>query len=105
MSIKIYNKDGFVSGGYIFDRLDRFSQFLVSRKSNYKYNFTSWGFIKYPKQLCKPDFIYGINFIKKLNKRKYLTMVYARDRNGVKVAWGIFCFVGTEKNFCEIKGK
>ena len=99
--MKTYNKDNFVSGGYIYDQLDRFAQMLVSGKSDNKYNFTSWAFIKYPKQLCEPDFYCGFNLCKKIGKRKFITQVYAKDRNGVKVAWGIFCFVGTEKNYCK----
>lgn len=99
----IKNINDFVSGGYIYDQLDRFAQKLVMEKSDSKYNFTYWAFIKYPKQLCQPDYYIGFNWCKKINKRIYIAKVYAKDRNGVKVAWAIFCFVGTSKNYCELK--
>ena len=99
--MEVNNIDGFVSGGYIYDQLDRFAQFLIMGISDNRYNFTSWAFIKYPKQLCEPDFYYGINWVKKAGKRLYFAKVYAKDKNGVKVAWAIFCFIGTNKNYCE----
>ena len=99
--MEVNNINNFVSGGYIYDQLDRFAQTLVAGISDNKYNFTYWAFIKYPKQLCKPDYYYGVNWYKRITKRMYLAKVYVKDRNGVKVASAIFCFVGTNKNYCE----
>lgn len=98
------NKDGFISGGYIYDQLDRFAQILALSISNHKYEFTQYGFIKYLKQLCVDDFYIGYNWKFKIGRR-YFIKVYAKDRNGVKIASAIFCFIGTEKNYCNLKNK
>ena len=104
-NLPVYNKDGFASGTFSFYEMDVFAQMLVESKSDKKYNFTHWAFCKWTKQLCIPDVYCGYNWCIKVGKRRYITRVYAKDRNGVKVAWGIFCFVGTEKNYCNLKNK
>lgn len=96
-----YNKDGFAGGKFTFAEMDEFAQKLVEAKSDKKYNFTHWAFCKWPRQLCIPDVYCGFNWCVKIGKRTYITKVYAKDQNGVKVSWGIFCFVGVNRNYCE----
>lgn len=103
--IEKQNIDNFISGGYIYDQLDRFAQgLIICTLSEHTYEFTRWGFITYLKQLCADDFYIGYNWKFKLGRR-YFCKVYAKDRNGVKIASAIFCFIGTEKNYCNLKNK
>lgn len=96
-----YNKDGFISGGEIYDKLDRYAQMLVETHSPCKYNFTHKARITYLKQLCTDDYYIGYNWIWKVPFTNiFFVKMYARDRFATKVASSIFKFVGKEKNYC-----
>ena len=80
--MKKTNKFGFISGGYIFDQLDRLALSLVESKSKEKYNFTRWGFCLFDKQLCnEKDFYLGFSYCKKIPFTKtYITKVYMKNK-------------------------
>ena len=97
-----YNIDKFISGGYIFDKLDRYAQIIALTRTNKKHAYTSWAFPKYLKQLCKDDYALKYNWCFKIGKRIFVK-TSMRNNDGLIVATCIFCFVETDKNYCEKK--
>ena len=100
------NKYNFISGGYIFDRLDRAALDAVNQKFHNadKLIFTRTAEIDYRKQLCNLRGVKTIvDFVEyDTAQRQYVVGVKLRQID-TDIAYGTFYFKQAFKNFCEIK--
>lgn len=106
--MKKLNNMGFVSGGYIFDILDRFAQIAI--RTDYPYVMTEKAEIQFLKQCCDPN---DLGVVVKCHKN----IMVVRNRWAVEVmavsigtpstiyATAKFTFVGKTHSYCETKEK
>lgn len=104
--MKNTNKYGFISGGYIFDMLDRTALEAVNQRFNNadKLIFTRTAEIDYRKQLCNLRGVKTIvDFVEyDTAHRQYVAGVKLRQID-TDIAYGTFYFKQAFKNFCETR--
>ena len=103
------NKYNFISGGYIFDLLDREALQIINdrfpeTKDQQIYTYT--GFINYEKQLCNTDNIkYRLVYVN-YSEIDELYEVFIDLLDGdTQIARGEFEFKKAHHNYCETKDK
>lgn len=100
------NKYGFVSGGYIFDLLDRAALEAINERFNNadKLIFTVDAQVEYHKQLCNLRGAQTIVDFVEYDKvsRRYVAGVRLRQI-ATDIAHGTFYFKKANHNYCEIK--
>lgn len=94
--MKSKNINGFYSGGYSFDVLDRFAQKELLKATNFKYQFTSCGFIRYYAKLFKKTENCKLDYIKQADENKFIvkTSLFLENTDNKPVASAWFMFVG-----------
>ena len=105
--MKTTNKYGFVSGGWIFDYMDRKALYAMNcavKETRDKNFYTASAKIKFLNQLCDTkDITLNIGvFIK--DRRRILVVVSMWKVRGEIIAKAEFLFVEAKQNKCEIKG-
>ena len=105
--MKTLNNYGFVSGGYLFDRMDRIAQKAAIKKSFFRkrYAMTKNAHIEYQKQCCDVrDLRFVVVTPVEKSKRKWVGAVYAMSRTTkTTYATATFEFAYVDKNYCETK--
>ena len=104
--MKILNNYGFVSGGYLFDRMDRIAQKAAIENCFCKKRFTmtQQASIDYLKQCCDRKDLYFVIAEIISNKNKCLCTVFAKSTStGLTYAVATFSFAYVDKNYCETK--
>ena len=101
VSKKSVNGGSQVSGGFIFDQMDRFAHDYWKKEYNTKgYLFTSDAMVFFNKQICNWDDV-------KLDAYSLYDRVVVRaiDENGECCAWAEFTFVEKDHAYCDTKGE
>lgn len=105
--MKQFNIYKFVSGGYIFDLMDRKAQeyAIYLNGNNNDYLMTKSAEVEYLRQCCdKKDLRVSTGYSKR-NNDEYSINVWATSLDGITVyAHARFVFVAKTHNFCELKG-
>lgn len=102
-AMKSLNKYGFVSGGYIVDKMDRVALTAINTEFPDTKNdlwFTSDCSVEFLKQLCNTD---NIRYAVSLD-RDSLYCIDAKVKllqGDTEIAKGYFTFVHADKNFCK----
>ena len=94
------NDNHCVSGGFIFDQMDRFAHdYWKKELETDKFLFTAKADITFYRQICNWDDV-------KLNAYSLYDRVVVRaiDENGVYYAWAEFTFVEKDHAYCDTKG-
>ena len=96
--MKSKNINGFYSGGYQYDKLDRFAQQELLESVKFKYQFTKYGFIKHKRKLFNKTDNCKLDYIKQFGKRKFFVKasLYLECENLNPVASAWFLFVGKD---------
>lgn len=100
ISKKSVNGGSQVSGGYIFDQMDRFAHdYWKKELETDKFLFTAKADITFYRQICNWDDV-------KLNAYSLYDRVVVRaiDENGECCAWAEFTFVEKDHAYCDTKG-
>lgn len=99
------NKYGFISGGYIFDLLDRTALQAINEKYPETANqqvYTASADINYSKQLCNLEYITPIVIMCFYSQAKHKFVVICRlYQNETEIADACFEFAIAEHNYCE----
>lgn len=103
--IKKENSNDCISGGYIFDQVDKFSHDYIKDKYTIKgYLFTSCAHISYRKQICNWEdckIIMGSNYV---FDDAYMCLVRVIDKNTKDIyATARLTFVEKKKTHCGAK--
>lgn len=101
--MKIRNKYGFVSGGYIFDKMDRIAQDWVETKNrDLKYWMTKSAKIKYMRQICSEENLaFGVRILFRIGKTVFVDVYTYKDWDSKEhLAEARFIFVGKNKIHC-----
>ena len=105
--MKNTNKYGFYSGGYIFDRIDRYALHTLNNaypETKDELWFTSHCSINYKKQLCHTDSTYmRTTMFQKLSDRALVGIEFIQGRT--IIALGYVEFAKTKDNYCKVKNK
>lgn len=104
--MKDTNKYGFISGGYIFDLLDRKALEAINKKFPYTKDtqlYTSTGNIHYEKQLCDTKNIETKPLVYDFND--YYSVIIELWQHNTLIASATFLFEFAKHNYCETKGK
>lgn len=105
--MKNTNKYNFISGGYIFDLLDRKALEAINEtypETKDQQIYTTYGSIVYKKQLCNTENIKtNTEYIVKKNDEYFVCVVL--EQNDVRIADVIFTFARADHNYCEIRDK
>ena len=107
--MKTTNKYGFVSGGWIFDYMDRAAlnclnvSYPETRNQNF---YTAKASVNFLSQVCDTKDISADIRIIPHGKwgKSYSVITYLRQGN-IRRAEGVFLFVKAKENKCETKGK
>ena len=105
--MKKLNKYNFISGGYIFDLLDRAALQAVNDKfgNGNKLVFTRNAEIDYRKQLCDLRGVKTIVDFVEFDSARRVYCVGVRVRQvATDIAYGTFYFKMAYKNYCEVGG-
>ena len=106
MDVSEKNSNNCVSGGFIFDQMDRFAHFFVAKEEGAKgYLFTQEAHISYKKQICDWDDVELMLYA--YYKYETISQVVVRvvgKTDGAIYAEGSFCFVEKDHTYCEKKG-
>lgn len=101
------NKYGFVSGGWIFDYMDRKALYAMNcavRETRDKNFYTASAKIKFLNQLCDTkDITLNIGVFVK-DKHHIVVIISMWKVHGEIIAKAEFLFVEAKQNKCEIKG-
>lgn len=106
--MKKLNKYGFVSGGCIFDLLDRAA--LAEINTRYPETadqqiYTAWCEIDFCKQLCDTKGIRIETDMIQQSTPGFWVIENTLYQGDTTIAFGAFKFVRADKNFCEIRNK
>ena len=105
--MKNTNKYGFISGGYIFDLLDRKALEAINEaypETKDQQIYTKVGSIVYKKQLCNTENIKtNTEYIFKKNDEYFVCVVL--EQNDTRIADVTFTFARADHNYCEIRKK
>ena len=97
------NKYGFISGGYIFDLLDRKALEAINEaypKTKDQQIYTKVGSIVYKKQLCNTENIKtNTEYIFKKNDEYFVCIVL--EQNDTRIADVMFTFARADHNYCK----
>lgn len=94
------NDNHCVSGGFIFDQMDRFAHdYWKKELETDKFLFTAKAAITFYRQICNWDDV-------KLDAYSLYDRVVVRaiDENGAYYAWAEFTFVEKDHAYCDTKG-
>ena len=100
ISKKSVNGGSQVSGGFIFDQMDRFAHdYWKKELETDKFLFTAKADITFYRQICNWDDV-------KLDAYSLYDRVVVRaiDENGVYYAWAEFTFIEKDHAYCDTKG-
>ena len=107
VSKKSVNGGSQVSGGFIFDQMDRFAHFFVAKEECAKgYLFTQEAHISYKKQICDWNDVELMLYA--YYKYETISQVVVRavgKTDGAIYAEGSFCFVEKDHAYCDTKGE
>ena len=101
--MKTKNKYGFVSGGYIFDKMDRIVQDLVETNNpDLKYWMTKSAKVRYLKQVCSEENVgYQVRIRFRFRNIVFVKSYIYKDWNpDIHLAEASFVFVGKNKIHC-----
>lgn len=97
------NKYGFISGGYLFDKMDRIAQDWVEINHNdHKFWVTKSAKVHYLKQVCSlKDLSYRVKLILRIRDTVFVDVtVYDAKDPKKNYAKSTFIFVGKDSLFC-----
>lgn len=99
------NKHGFISGGYIFDLLDRKALEEINKahpETKGQQIYTKYGSVVYKKQLCNTENIKtNVEYIFEKNDEYFICVCL--EQNDTQIADAIFTFSQADHNYCETK--
>ena len=96
--MKSKNINGFYSGGYQYDKLDRFAQQELLKSVKFKYQFRKYGCSKHKEKLFNKTDNCKLDYIKQFGKKKFFVKdsLYLEYENLNPVASAWFLFVGKD---------
>ena len=105
VSKKSVNGGSQVSGGFIFDQMDRFAHDYWKKEYNTKgYLFTSDAMVFFNKQICNwGDMQLKAKMID-IVVEPTAVLVSVLDKDFNEYAWGMFRFVEKDHAYCDTKG-
>lgn len=106
VSKKSVNGGSQVSGGFIFDQMDRFAHDYWKKKYNTKgYLFTTDAMVYFNKQICNwNDMQLKAKMLDAIGTTKSV-LVSVLDKDFNEYAWGMFCFAEKDHAYCNTKGE
>ena len=107
VSKKSVNGGSQLSGGYIFDQMDRFAHDYLKKEQNIKgYLFTECAHIHYNKQICDFGNVKIVPYETYYVDSATVGTVKVVDKNEKKeYATGMFFFVEKDHAYCDTKGE
>lgn len=107
VSKKSVNGGSQVSGGFIFDQMDRFAHDCVIKEENIKgYLFTEEAKIKYHKQICDWDDVkLKLFFLYNFGKLIEVIVLAVDKKRKFVYSEGKFYFREKDHTFCDKKGE
>lgn len=104
MDVSKENDNYCVSGGFIFDQMDRFAHDYWKKEYNTKgYLFTADVMVYFNKQICDwDDMQLNAKMLDTVETAKAV-LVSVQDKDFNEYAWGVFHFVEKDHAYCDTK--